>query len=277
MNNNPEIEEQNREMTLDESILKNREDTLPKYIIESMKENINKCAEDIDENNKDYNTVKELLNLDDKNILKLYDNLQKTFQGHKSISGQTLEKPIEKKLREEDIPYVAQGKVSNEGRLMRGRVNGKELISMSNLNKNKLQKLAEHHGINIKKDNGKDKIMEELKKNILDKVSCLRGDNKNQNKGVCDIIIPLSTDPLYIGDKLDNCIIISAKTEVRERWKGEDYVDNWDTKIHIGLEPTSKHKKMKESGWISFQIGAEKVEENAESMIKFIKTKLQQK
>lgn len=82
---------------------------------------------------------------------------------------------------------------------------------------------------------------------------------------------------MNLGDKLVDCMIISIKTEIRERWKGEDYGLNWNTKIHLGLEPTSKLGKMKESGWIPFQIGAEKVEENAESMIKFIKTKLQQK
>jgi hypothetical protein len=145
------------------------------------------------------------------------------------------------------------------------------------LNKNKLQKLAEHHGIDIKKDNGKFKTIDELKKNICDKVSCLHKDNKNQNKGVSDIIIPLSTNSLYQGDKLDDCIIISIKTEIRERWKGEDYGFNWHTKIHLGLEPIRKLEKMKKSGWIPYQIGAEKVEENAESMINFIKTKLHQK
>lgn len=187
MNDNPEIEQQNHEMTFDESIIKNRDEGLTEYIIhhpvEQMENFINKNPDhsDLDGFKSILNKMK---NMSNKGLEDLYKVKQKTFQGHKSISGQTLEKPIEKKLREEGIPYVAQGKISNDGRLMSGRINGVKSISLNTFKKQQLQKLAEHLEINTKKDNGTDKTNKELKENICDKIPCLHIDNKKKIRGL---------------------------------------------------------------------------------------------
>ena len=158
--------------------------------------------------------------LSDEHLFDLYYLCGRIWQGHKGYSGQTIEEPLKNELMKNDIECIPQVKISEDGRY----------CPCLPTKKVKLERLCFYHDIDftgLTCPKMKDKL-----KQKFPMIKVAQGDF---------LIIPKGMAKPMWGDKLDGYFHISCKTEVRERWKGEQYPQvDWGKKIHVGLESKDK-------------------------------------